>query len=122
MAVTRRSVLKLSAGAGVAAASGAPVRSVAQDLSRDWEAVRALFSLTRNRVHMSTMLIASHPAPVREAIERHRRALDADPVAYLVENEERLTEASRAAAARYLGMHPAHVALTDSTTMGVGLI
>ncbi|WP_375261929.1 aminotransferase class V-fold PLP-dependent enzyme [Palleronia sp.] len=71
---------------------------------------------------MSTMLITSHPAPVREAIGRHRDALDADPVAYLEENGTRLTEASRAAAASYLGMHPAHVALTDSTTMGVGLI
>src|SRR5690606_31325659 len=73
-------------------------------------------------VHMSAMLIASHPKPVREAIERHRRGLDTDPVRYLERNNNRLTTAVRKAAGAYLGIHPSHVALTDSTTMGVGLV
>ncbi len=71
---------------------------------------------------MSAMLIASHPLPVQEAIERHRRGLDADPVEYLEAHDERLTGAARQAAATYLGIHPSHVALTDSTTMSVGLV
>jgi len=97
-------------------------RAHAQSGLADWSAVRDLFDLSPDRVHMSTMILTSHPAPVREAIERHRRNLDADPVEYLEENGDALTEASRNAAADYLGMNPAHIALTDSTTMGIGLI
>jgi selenocysteine lyase/cysteine desulfurase len=71
---------------------------------------------------MSAMLITSHPAPVREAIEEHRRRLDADPIEYLEKNNEALTESALRAAGGYLGIDPSHIALTDSTTMGVGLV
>ena len=87
----------------------------------DWEAVRDLFALSRDKVHMSAMLLSSHPRPVREAIERHRAELDRDTVAYLETHMDDLTEASRDAAGEYLGIHPSHVAFFDSTTMAVGL-
>ncbi|MDP9000729.1 MAG: aminotransferase class V-fold PLP-dependent enzyme, partial [Myxococcota bacterium] len=64
----------------------------------------------------------SHPAPVREAIERHRAALDADPVTYLEENGGRLEQETRVAAARYVGGDPDEIAFTDSTTMGLALL
>lgn len=123
MPISRRDVLGLSGAAALAAAGGVPP-AAAQDAAaaEDWEAVRGLFALSGDKVHMSAMLIASHPAPVRAAIEEHRRALDADPVEYLEANNARLGRAAREAAGRYLGMHPSHVALTDSTTMGVGLV
>jgi selenocysteine lyase/cysteine desulfurase len=88
----------------------------------DWDAVRAQFPLSDDFIHMSAMLIASHPRPVREAIEEHRRGMDANPVAYLQQNNRRLQESARAAAGRYLGVSGSDIALTDSTTMGVGLI
>ncbi|MEH6663941.1 MAG: aminotransferase class V-fold PLP-dependent enzyme [Brevundimonas sp.] len=87
-----------------------------------WERIRDLFALSPGTVHMSAMLIASHPAPVREAIEQYRQALDADPVTYLEGNNNRLTEAARAAAGRYFGVDAGQVALTDSATMGIGLV
>jgi selenocysteine lyase/cysteine desulfurase len=59
---------------------------------------------------------------VREAIERHRRALDRDAALYLRESEVALEEAARGAAAGYLGAEPDEVALTDSTTMGLALV
>jgi len=123
MPISRRDVLGLSGAAALAAAGGVPP-AAAQDaaVAEDWEAVRGLFALSGDKVHMSAMLIASHPAPVRAAIEEHRRALDADPVEYLEANNARLGRAAREAAGRYLGVHPSHVALTDSTTMGVGLV
>lgn len=123
MPISRRDVLGLSGAAALAAAGGVPP-AAAQDAAaaEDWEAVRGLFALSGDKVHMSAMLIASHPAPVRAAIEEHRRALDADPVEYLEANNARLGRAAREAAGRYLGVHPSHVALTDSTTMGVGLV
>lgn len=87
-----------------------------------WERVRRLFALSPGVVHMSAMLIASHPAPVREAIERYRRAIDADPAIFLEARNNRLTAGARAAAARYFGVDASQVALTDSTTMGLGLV
>lgn len=122
----RREFLTLT-GAGLAAVSaGALVQSdqAAQGSgnSGNWDAVRAQFDLSEDRIHMSAMLIASHPTPVRDAIDKHRRGLDADPVAYLERNDNRLTMAARSAAAGYLDTSASHVALTDSTTMGLGLV
>ena len=121
MTVTRRSMLMLSAGIGAATAASltVPAALASQD---DWDRVRDLFDLSPGKIHMSAMLIAAHPRPVREAIERYRQAMDQDPVEFLEENGDRLTEASREAAARRWGVPPSHIALTDSTTMGVGLV
>jgi hypothetical protein len=49
----------------------------------DWNAVRAQFALSDDFIHMSAMLISSHPRPVREAIDEHRRGMDANPIIYL---------------------------------------
>lgn len=87
-----------------------------------WDDVRAQFRLTPDLIHMSLMLLASHPRPVREAIERHRTALDLDPCTYEEENYFAFEEEVRASAARYMGTQPGEVALTDSTTMGLGIL
>ena len=87
-----------------------------------WETVRAQFSLSPDLIHMAGFFLASHPAPVREAIDRHRRGLDADPIGYWLEHEEKQEAAVLKAAAAYLGAAPADIALTDSTTMGLGLL
>ena len=92
------------------------------DLSGDWRAVRDQFELRRDRIHMAGFLLASHPRPVRDAIETHRRGLDEDPAEYLRLNGEPLERKVRTAAARYLGASADHIALTDSTTMGLGLL
>lgn len=81
-----------------------------------------LLALDPAYVNLATFLLASHPRVVREAIERHRRALDANAALYLRESEADLEERARAAAADYLGGEPEQVALTDSTTMGLGLV
>ncbi|HET6469128.1 MAG TPA: aminotransferase class V-fold PLP-dependent enzyme, partial [Geminicoccaceae bacterium] len=113
------------AAAGTAASSTAPVGRAAEerpDLAGDWGAVRDQFALSPDHIHMSALLISSHPKPVRDAIEEHRRGLDADPVAYLQENNSRLKEEALAAAGGYLGVAGSDVALTESTTMGIGLV
>lgn len=131
--LSRRAVLVASGGAAIAAAALGP-RAITQlrgtkapevqkaEGPKDWDWVRNLFALSNGKVHMSTMLISSHPQPVRDAIEKHRRAMDADPVEYLEKNNDPLTELVLHAASDYLGIDPSHVALTDSTTMGVGLV
>ena len=88
----------------------------------DWPAVRAQFALSDEFIHMSAMLLSSHPKAVRRAIEEHRRGMDADPLTYVFENNRRLQEDARAAAGQYFGVDASDIALTDSTTMGVALV
>lgn len=98
-------------------------RSEASDESlRDWAAVRRQFRLNPSVTHFGTFLLASHPTPVRNAIERHRRRLDANPVEYLHARSAANEVAVLRAAAAHLGARPADIALTDSTTMGVSLL
>ena len=87
-----------------------------------WAGVRAQFVLDPELRHFSAFYLASHPRPVREAIERHRQGLDADPAGYLHENQIGLEGKVVQAAASYLGARPEDFALTDSTTMGLGLL
>lgn len=108
---------------GVASAAAAPRRHAARPFDPlDWSSVRDQFALTRSRIHMATFLLASHPRPVAEAIERHRRAFDEDPASYWHEHFMTAEPEQRAAAGRYLGADPDQIALTDSTTMGLGLV
>ena len=88
----------------------------------DWKAVRDQFSLSRDLIHLAGFFLASHPAPVREAIERHRAGLDADPIGYWFAHEKTQEAAVLKAAAGYLGVGATEIALTDSTTMGLGLL
>jgi selenocysteine lyase/cysteine desulfurase len=72
--------------------------------------------------HFDAFLFAAHGKPVRDAIERHRRGLDAGAAAYLHEHEAEFDIAVGAAAAAFLGVEAAELAFTDSTTMGLGLV
>lgn len=84
--------------------------------------MRGAFPLDPDVVHMASLLLATNPRPVREAIDRYRDALDANPAGYLEENNERLQRQAIDAAAEYLGAESGSIALTDSTTMGLGLV
>lgn len=104
---------------GRAPEGGAPAPPIPAD---PWEEVQRQFATDPETIHLAGMLIASHPAPVREAIERHRRGLDENPARYVLENDTPLRLRAVRAAARYFGTDPACVALTDSTTMGLSVL
>src|SRR6476620_4863602 len=72
--------------------------------------------------HFDAFLFAAHDQPVRDAIERHRRGLDAGAVTYLHEHEVELERAVAEAAAKHRGAEASELAFTDSTTMGLGLV
>lgn len=88
----------------------------------NWDEIRAQFPLSPQLIHLAAFFLASHPTPVRETIERHRAGLDADPIGYWFEHEEKQEAKVLQAAAEYLGANPTDIALTDSTTMGLGLL
>ena len=41
-----------------------------------WDEIKRQFDIKPDFVNMSSFYLASHPKPVRDAIERHRRGLD----------------------------------------------
>jgi selenocysteine lyase/cysteine desulfurase len=85
--------------------------------------VRAEFDRAApDRIHMASFFLVSHPRGVRETIEAHRKGLDEDPLGYIENNCAKLEIAVRAAAAGYLGANSDDLALTDSTTQGLGLV
>jgi selenocysteine lyase/cysteine desulfurase len=87
-----------------------------------WEGVREVFQLDPRFVHLVGFWLSSHPAPVRDTIERHRRELDANPYLYVRSNEDREEAAVRSALARLLGGRASCFALTESTSVGLGLV
>jgi selenocysteine lyase/cysteine desulfurase len=128
--LTRR---RLLAGGGVAGASALAAGGylAGREIAGEGDGGQAtaadgssapLFDLDPRYVNLTTFILASHPRPVRDAIERHRRRLDANAALYLREAEVSLENASRSALAGYLGVQPEEVALTDSTTMGIALV
>jgi len=109
-------------GSGVAYSKGREVeKPAAPPVADDWESVRRQFPLDRRWIHMSQFILASHPQPVRAAIEAHRRGLDENPFLYVEENLERFEKGTRQAASEHLGCEPDDLAMTDSTTMGLGI-
>jgi selenocysteine lyase/cysteine desulfurase len=108
--------------ANAAPASAAPADGTrASDLS-SWKEVRDQFPLTRERINLALMLLTSHPRPVREAIDRHRRGFDDDPVTYFHDNVERCERALRDSAAAYMGVNADEVAITGNTTTGLAML
>jgi isopenicillin-N epimerase len=101
--------------------NGNPSTDLPDDLYGNWDAVRKQFEIKRDRIHMASFLLASHPGPVRDAIETHRRGLDENPVEYFDNHTDQESVVS-AAASEYLEASPGNIALTDSTTMGLGLL
>jgi len=88
----------------------------------DWTALRDLFPLTKKYIQLSTFLLTSHPKPVSDAIEMHRRGLDENPADYWHQRFETIDHDIAEAAAEYMGGKAKNIALTDSTTMGLALI
>ena len=96
------------------------------DLS-DWSKVRGQFQLDPDWMHFASFFIASHPAPVRDAIDGWRRAMDRNPFQVIeqgmFEDEaHNIPLQVRAAIARYLGGRAEDIALTRSTTEGLALV
>jgi selenocysteine lyase/cysteine desulfurase len=133
MNLTRRELLAAPAAlAATAMVPGALLAAVAAetpplpDLS-DWNVLRAQFALDPAYAHFASFFIASHPAPVRAAVEAYRRAIDHNPF-LVVERGLFEGDASnlplqvRTEIAGYLGGRADEVCLTGNTTTGLALV
>ena len=129
----RRGFLALGGTALAAAAVPSPLLAAVQqrtpppaDLG-DWKSVRAQFALAPGKLHFASFYLASHPKPVRDAIDAFRRTLDEEP--YLETEHRMFTDgahnlqlAIRDELAPYLGARRDEIALTGNTTTGLALV
>ena len=127
----RRDFLKQAGILAAALPLGASLPNVAPAASNaplprnQWAQLQQLFEQDPDYLHFSNFLITSHPKPVREAIARHRAALDKNPglamdwdLGVIEQREENV----RVWAGRYLEASPKQIALTGSTTEGLATI
>jgi selenocysteine lyase/cysteine desulfurase len=89
----------------------------------DWSLVRKEFNLDESNIHLANFLITSHPRIVRDDINNHRNRIDKNPASEMHHESIWHHESeSRHWAAKYLNVKPSQIALTGSTTAGLGLI
>jgi selenocysteine lyase/cysteine desulfurase len=93
----------------------------------DWNAVRRQFELDPRYIHLGLFYMASHPRPVRAAIESYRKQLEANPF----QTVDQMMFASRpnnvpakvcATIGEYIGGSADDIALTQNTTTGLALV
>lgn len=93
----------------------------------DWDVVRQQFDVDPAFIHAGLFYLASHPRPVRAAIEQYRRAIDANPLETVEHSlfgapERNLTDKTTAVIASYIGGKPEEIALTQNTTTGLTIL
>jgi isopenicillin-N epimerase len=133
MSVNRRDFLigsSFSLAAGALAplvAQGDKIKIASSIHYDDWRAVRGEFDLAPDYVHLGLFYLASNPRPVRQAIEKYRRQLDANPfltveTSLFESPEKNMPLKTCNAIARYIGGDANDIALTQNTTTGLALI
>ena len=131
MDISRRRFLATPVVVGGALASGGLLSALAADTApmpdlATWDAVRKQFALDPAWMHFASFFIASHPAPVRDAIDTWRRTMDHNPF-HVIEQGMFEDEAHniplkvQATIGRYLGGRGEDVALVRSTTEALAL-
>jgi selenocysteine lyase/cysteine desulfurase len=89
----------------------------------DWSLVRQEFNLDEQTIHLANFLITSHPRMVRDNIDLYRTRIDRNPATEMHhESIARHEQNSREWAAKYLQVKASQIAITGSTTEGLGLI
>ena len=133
MPLTRRDFL-ISGSLSVAAGAFSPLLVQAERPKpsapadfKDWQSVRGEFELAPDYVHLALFFLASHPRPVRQAIEQYREKIDANPLltvdnAIFEQTDENIPLQVSRAIASYIGGDPQDIALTQNTTTGLALL
>jgi isopenicillin-N epimerase len=133
MPITRRNFLisgSLSLAAGALSpliAQDGRIKTSAPADFKDWESVRRQFALAPDYIHLALFFLASHPKPVRDAIEQYRTKIDANPLltvesAIFEQTDENIPLQVCRAIANYISGDPQDIALTQNTTTGLALL
>lgn len=117
----------LAAGALLPAVAAPPPKKQAPVDFKSWSSIREQFDINPDYVHLGLFYIASHPRPVRAAIEKYRQQLDGNPLDTVEKGmfqapENNLPLRAATAVAGYIGASAGDIALTQNTTTGLALL
>src|SRR6476646_10460280 len=91
----------------------------------DWRAVRELFPLSKDAMHLSTFLFVSQPKPVAEAGEHFRKLIDADTVwierAASAESAGHPFSVLKRSIAEYVGGTADEICMTPNATQALAM-
>jgi len=129
MPLSRRHFLVTGSLAAGALATVKPfvAKAAAPEDLRAWSVVRQQFDLDPGYTHLGLFYLASHPRPVRAAIESYRKKLDANPFLTVEQGmfeapEKNIPLRVTTAIGKYIGVNAEDIALTQNTTTGLSLI
>ena len=129
MPLSRRHFLVTGSLAAGALATVKPfvAKAAAPEDLRAWSVVRQQFDLDPGYIHLGLFYLASHPRPVRAAIESYRKKLDANPFLTVEQGmfeapEKNIPLRVTTAIGKYIGVNAEDIALTQNTTTGLSLI
>jgi len=129
MPLSRRHFLVTGSLAAGALATVKPfvAKAAAPEDLRAWSVVRQQFDLDPAYTHLGLFYLASHPRPVRAAIESYRKKLDANPFLTVEQGmfeapEKNIPLRVTTAIGKYIGVNAEDIALTQNTTTGLSLI
>ena len=123
LTLTGATLASAAAGRALATTTPAPRPPSRPAAPVSWDNLRDQFELDPNVINFGGFFLAQVPRPVRNAVARHRAEFDKDPMGYWESSHSGAENAVRAAAGEYFGVNgPREIALTDSTTMGLGLL
>jgi selenocysteine lyase/cysteine desulfurase len=91
----------------------------------DWRAVRALFPLSPDAIHLATYLLVSTPKPVAEAVDVFRKKIEEDTLwldrAAFTDSEGHPFSVMKRALAEYIGGAPTEICLTSNATQALAM-
>ncbi|CAM4328800.1 aminotransferase class V-fold PLP-dependent enzyme [Nocardiopsis rhodophaea] len=125
--VSRRALLG-GGLAGAALTAAAPTAAAAASgpaapATEDWSSIRDQFALTRDYAQFTAFILGTPADTVRGRIGEYQRQMDRDPHRYgMGANDMANSEVTRQVVADHIGADPGEIALTDSATMGLGLV
>src|SRR5262249_37830989 len=122
-----RGSLSLAAGALSSVLVEAKTRENTPVDFQDWESVRHQFDLAPNYIHFALFFLASHPRPVRQAIEQYRAKIDSNPLltvenAIFVQTDENIPLQVCCALYSYTVAEVNHIAMTQNKTTSLALL
>jgi selenocysteine lyase/cysteine desulfurase len=93
--------------------------------SVDWRAVRDLFPLSKDLIHLSTFLFVSQPKPVAEMVELYRKKIDEDTLwidrAAFDDAEGHPFSALKRSIAEYVGGAADELCMTSNATQALAM-
>ena len=100
----------------------AAMGSTALTHNTTWDDFRSEFNMSKHEIHIAQLYLTAHAKRIQTVIDDYRAKLDNNPLTFTRKHHGPNNRKVAEAAAAYLQTSSGEIALTDSTTMGLGIL